>query len=150
MTVKYEITTHIKITDSKLDEASVVPARVLKKTIAAANAYIDKRFVLGSGQTLNLWDPNNDNSGGLSSFQALIIYADATVDLELTTNQGDANEELSSVRIGANIPFMLAGDESYFNHSAGDSFGGTLDVVDRIRVKEPNSQAVVVTMILIE
>jgi len=95
------------------------------------------------GSTVILWDTSA--SGNLADFDVLILYTDVEVEIEYTINEGDGNEELGSFRLAANVPFILGADDAYYNHSASDAFAGSLDVIDKIRVKESNSvQATVV------
>lgn len=91
-----------------------------------------------------LWDADTD--GNMASFDLLILYTDVVVDLEFTTNDGDAAEELCTVRLSPGSPLILGADDSYYNHSASDAFGGSLDVIDRIRVKESNNALATVSL----
>jgi hypothetical protein len=92
-----------------------------------------------------LWDA--DTSGNMGSFDLLILQSDVAVDVEFTANDGDAAEELFTVRLYPNVPLILGADDSYYGHAASDAFGGTgLDVIDRIRFDEPNNVLATVSM----
>jgi hypothetical protein len=86
-------------------------------------------------------------SGSWSDFDGLYIEADATVDVELTCNDG-ASEQLFVVRLLANQPFMLGSDVSFHTAVGGSLFAGTVDVIDLIRIIELNSTAANVRVIM--
>lgn len=91
-----------------------------------------------------LWDA--DTAGNMGSFDLLIIRSDADVDLELTTKDGDVDEEMGTVRLLAGMAYMLGADDSYFDHAPSDAFAGTLATIDRIRVIESNAVEATVTL----
>ena len=93
-----------------------------------------------------LWDAAA--SGSLADFDVLVLSSDQPVEVEMTINQGDGNEELNSFRLAKNVALVLGADDAFYNHSANDAFGGTLDVIDLIRVKETNSVDATVTLSL--
>ena len=99
-----------------------------------------RTFSLADATTAIIWDPTTD-SGPITTFDYLIVTADNAVDLELTVNEGDAAEELSSVRVASGVLFVLGADDSYYNHSASDIYAGTLDVIDKIRVRNTAASA---------
>ena len=95
-----------------------------------------------------LWNPTVD-AGPITTFDYLIITADNPVDLELTTNLGDAGVEYSSVRVASGVPFILGADDSYGTYSS-DVFAGVLDVIDKIRASNTAATATAnVTMYLV-
>ena len=62
--------------------------------------------------------------------------------MEFTANEGNANEVLDVKRLVVGVPLMLGADDTYFGASgATQGFGGTLDVIDKIRGDEPGSAA---------
>lgn len=103
------------------------------RTYSTKTLSMDQRWSLSSS-TATLWDPTA--SGNVADFELLVLSSDSDVELEFTTNNGDANEELSSLRLAANVPLLLGANDSFYNHSASDAFAGTLDVIDLIRAKE--------------
>lgn len=149
MAVSFTITTSIQVTDSDLASTSTDPIVKITKTVPSVSDYRLMRFVVAADATSILWDPNND-AAPVGSFQHLVMWADGVLDVELTTGEGEATEELSSFRLAANTPYMLGADDSYRNHSASDVYAGTLDVLDKIRVDEPNSTTVTCWLLLIE
>ena len=96
----------------------------------------DVEYVIAASSTVIVWNPTNDNADSVTDFDVMILLADKDLRIELTTNEGDANEELSSLTLTAGVPMMFGSDNSYYNHSASDVYAGTLDVIDKIRVKE--------------
>lgn len=69
--------------------------------------------------------------------------------LELTTDvDGSIGTELATVPVMAGVPFVLASSVSYANYTANFA-GGTLDKIQRIRVKNLNTADATVTINLI-
>ncbi len=110
--------------------------------------YVDKVIPVAADQTLVVWDTSVTGVDQPTDFDCLILVANGTLDVELTTNEGNANEELHTFRLIASVPYILGADDSYFNHSASNAYGGTLNVINKIRVDEPNSTAVELRIIL--
>lgn len=118
------------------------------KTFSSLTDIDVRQYTLAKDATQILWDPVNESTENMASFGLLIAIADGVLDLEFTANEGDGNEELATVRLTDALPLMLGADDAYSNHSASDAFAGTLDVVDKIRVDEPESAARVLTFIM--
>lgn len=104
-------------------------------------------LAIAADATQVVWNPTVTGDA-ISDFKFLAIMADGAVDVELTTNEGDANEELATNRLTKDLPLLLGSDDSFYNHSASDAFSGTLDVIDKIRIDEPESSAKVLTFII--
>lgn len=97
-------------------------------------------FSVGADATKDLWDPTRDATEVSSDFDFLYALSDGDLDMELETDTGaEVGREQGSVRLVKGLPLMLGADDSYANHSVGDAFGGTLDVIDRLRADEPSS-----------
>lgn len=118
------------------------------KTVSSLTAITMMDFAITADQTRIIWDPTNVTTENVTKFDIAIFWSDGNLDLEKTTNEGDANEELGSIRIVSDLPYMLGADDSYYNHSASDIYAGTLDVIDKLRVDEPASAARNLKMIL--
>ena len=131
-----EIVTYIYI-DGKL-----VNGRPYRAHITGLTSVEEKDYAIAADGTQVAWDPDNESSDAASDFDFMMAVSDGDLDLETTTKEGDANEELGSVRLYKNLPFMLGRDDSYYNHSASDAFGGTLDVIDKVRADKPSSSPV--------
>ena len=115
---------------------------------SSVTAITEMDFAITANQTRIIWDPTNVATENVSDFDRLILIADGILDIEFTANEGDANEELMSFRLTADVPFMLGADDAFSNHSASDAFAGTLDVLDKIRVDEPSGSAKNLKLIL--
>ena len=85
-----------------------------------------------------LWDAD-DAGEALTAFDLLVVVADGVVDLEVTTAEDDGSQELFTARLAAGVPFVLGADDSYKGHGADDAYAGTLSVIDKLRIKEPNN-----------
>lgn len=136
------------ITDTDADGEEVAQKIVLDKSITGVDAYRKTRFTIQNATRI-VWDAAGSGEE-IGSFQLLALWSDVAVDIELTVGEGEATEELDSFRLGAGVPFVLGADDAYRNHSASDAFAGTLDVIDKIRVKEPNNVEATVHLLLVE
>ena len=120
-----------------------------KKTIGSLTAIEDRTYSIASAATRNLWDPDQVDTEAVSDFDLMIAVSNGNLDMELDIDQnGTVGREEDSIRIVKDLPLLLGSDVAYANHSAGDAFGGTLDTIDRIRAKEPDSSAKNLRMLL--
>ena len=106
-----------------------------------------EHLAIEADATQVVWNPTVTGDS-ISDFKFLALVSDGDLDVEFTANEGDANEEIGTVRLTDGLPYMLGADDSYYNHSASDAFAGTLDVIDKIRIDEPASAARVLTFII--
>ena len=143
-----KITVGVDIVDNDGNTSSFL----WRDALTSGSEIFKQEFDLASDGTQIIWDPTNWTGFQVTKFNRMILVADGVVDVEMTTNEGEVsgNEELATIRLARNIPFILGADDSYYNHSASDAFGGTLDVINKIRVDEPNSAARKITMILVD
>lgn len=145
-----DITVKTLITyDGQAGDPSVsLPAYSVEKTYSGKTVVRDQQYTV-QNTTVVAWDPTNNTGESPSDFDLLVIWSDQDVELEFTCNEGDANEELVSVRLaGGAPPLVLGADDSYYNHSASNAFGGSLDVLDKLRIKESNNVLATVRLIL--
>jgi len=108
-------------------------------------------IVVAANATKIIWDPTTAATEATSDFDFLFMQATKDLDVEMTINEGDANEELNSFRLVAGVPFVLGADDAWFNHGASDIFANTAsnpDVIDKIRIDEPNGVAAELILIL--
>ena len=123
---------------SEFGEQSSIPQVPYKYSFNRSSLVAKKGIDIQVNNTAKVvWDGTTDTTTGTFSF--LFLISDVEVDLEFTANEGDANEELFTVRLAPNAPLILGDDASYFNHMVNDAFGGTLDVINKIRVQEINA-----------
>ena len=139
-----EVLTTIKIKDTNGQSREMN----FRAVISGLTSIETKEWAIAADGTQVLWDPTTDSSEAASTFDFLLAVADGTLDLETTTNEGHASEELSSVRLYKGLPFMLGADDSYYGHAASNAFGGTLDVIDKLRADEPATAARKLTTII--
>src|SRR5581483_2865064 len=89
---------------------------------------------LTSGQTVVVYDPTNDGLGVFSAFSALVVVAlTGNIELELTCNEGDANETVFSVKVVPGVPFILGSNYGRYGAVGAQGIDGTADVIDKIR-----------------
>lgn len=105
------------------------------------NEYYSHILTVSASGAVVVWDPATWTNFNISDFDTMCLISDGNLDIELTTNEGDSNEELYTLRLVDGLPLFLGADDSYYNHSASDAYGGTLDVIDKIRAKEPDGSA---------
>ena len=92
-----------------------------------------------------VWDPTAWTGFPLSAFDAMVLAladdtaSDLFLDIEQVIKEGDTNEEMNSFRLAPGCPLALGSNAAYYNHSADDIFGGSVDVVNRIRAKNPST-----------
>ena len=139
-----KIVTTIAITDLRGQKCDLS----FTDSISTLTAITHMDFAITADQTRIIWDPTVGATENVADFDRMILIADGILDIELTIFEGDANEELNSFRLVKDIPFMLGADDAWSNHSASDAFAGTLDVIDKIRVDEPESVAKNLKLIL--
>lgn len=113
------------------------------REIEIDNLY-DNTTTIAASATAVLYDPTLTGVPATSNAWLLLVLISDTdnVEIELTCNEDDTNERQFSITLAQGVPFVLGDDASRFNYSvgsAGDSFGGTLDSIDRIRAKNLNS-----------
>lgn len=123
-----KVTTKIIVTDTQGDTI----AREYSATASSLTAITQREIAVGASSTVAVWDASAQSP---TDFDALVLASDVALDVEMTINEGNANEELNSFRLAASTPIVLFADDAYFNHSASDAFAGTLNVIDKIRVK---------------
>lgn len=112
-------------------------------------SYTERRDLQTTVQNTSAVLYDSSVEGALADFDVLVLHSNQPVELELTINDGDANEELVSLTLARNVALVLGDDAARYNHSASDAFAGTLDVIDRIRVQEINNVAATVKGVLL-
>ena len=117
--------------------------RKLAKTATVTNLsdLESSEIAIAASATNIIWDPTVEATERMASFDFLALISDGILDVEFTANEAAATEELDTKRLIDAIPLMLGADDSFYGHTASNAFGGTLDVIDKIRVKEPAAAA---------
>jgi len=128
------------------DDNGTVQTHSWDKTITSLSQIDVRQFSLVADATPTIWDPTVEATENPADFDFLLLCSDGIVDAEFTCNEGDANEVIQTRRLYAGVPYMLGADDSYYG--ATGALGGTLDVIDKIRLDEPASAAKKVTVIM--
>lgn len=111
--------------------------------IPFGNASTPKVITLGTGicgkkdvscaqnTTKTIYDASTD----LADFDFLAILSDQDVMVEFTTDaNGGVGDEFYTMELAAGVWFILGDDVSYANYTSAFG-GGTLDVIDKIKVR---------------
>ena len=103
-----------------------------------------------NGAVKFVWNPTVWSDFRPSVFSVLALVSTGNLDVEMTINTGDGNVEYNSFRLVKDTPFVLGADDAYYNHAATTdaAFGGTLDIIDSLRVAEPSTAAVNLMMVM--
>src|SRR3990167_2992290 len=128
------------------NDNGTVSTHAWDKTITGLTAIRTSQIALPADQTRTPWDPTVEATEDMTDFDFLLIATDGNVDVEFTCNEADANETLQTRRIVSGLPYMLGADDAFYG--ATGALGGTLDVIDKLRLDEPASAAKVVTVIM--
>lgn len=117
-------------------------------TTLALTTLWDNDIVVPADSEVVAWDPTaTDAPATPTAFKYLYLLADQEVDVELTVNEGDANEHYMGFRLPAGVPFELFDDAGYYNAGAPPAsiFDATEDVIDRLRFRnfDASVQAIV-------
>ena len=139
-----KVETIITITDDFGNEREITTS----KTFTGLTVIEERDYTMAANDTQIAWDPTNVTTDALQTFKFAMFLSDGVIDLESTANEGDANEELDTKRLTDQLPLFLGADDSYSNHSASDAIAGTLDVIDKFRLDDPNGAARKVKAIL--
>lgn len=122
------------------DEQNKTKKFVISKSITSLTAIEERDYAISADATRTLWDPTNVTTEAVSDFDFALFWADGNLDLEMDIDSGgEVGREQNSIRLVKDLPLMLGADDAYANHSAGNAYGGTLDLIERFRVDEPAS-----------
>jgi len=86
----------------------------------------------------------------LADFDLLVVTSTAAgVFVELTTDPDNSvGDEVFTVELAANVPLVLGSKRSYANYTA-DFGGGTIDAIQRVRVKNTGTTAATVELVAV-
>ena len=102
-----------------------------------------EEIVLPASTTITIWNlaDSSENIDSLSFFK-IFNNGSSSIQIEITVDDGgEVGEELHTATIPSKSFYILTSSAAYANHSVGDAFAGTIDSVEKIRVKEPNGVA---------
>jgi len=105
---------------------------------------VDAELVLAAGTAYTLWDATDTAPLAPTTFTGLILLAldGDDIEIELTTQEGDANARQGSVTLKEGWPFLLGDDDGRYNYTvgaAGDAFAGTAGVIKLVRAKNTHA-----------
>ena len=108
-----------------------------RSTYTALNEKSGKTIDLAASGTVTIWDPTVDAGETVQGFEYLFVKSDKDIHVEFTINEGHASETVFTVKVPAGRWVLLPSDVAYYN----GGFAGTLDVIDKVRLKELNAVA---------
>lgn len=102
---------------------------------AVTGSVYQTRVVVAAGATTTLFTTDN-----LADFNLMVITSTASnVFAELTTDvSGGVGTELATIELSSKVPYILASNRSYANYTANFA-GGSVDAIERVRVKNTGS-----------
>lgn len=108
------------------------------REITVSQPHFNQTKLLAAETTWDAWEAGAEEP--ISDFDFLFIESDLSgVMVELTADKGgEIGTRVFTIGLIANIPLMLPSNLSYANYSA-DFGAGTLDLIDRIRVRNKST-----------
>lgn len=110
----------------------------------------NKEIIVAASATITVWDIS-DSSENITSLSFFKIFNNGanSIEIELTVDGGnEVGEELHTATIPSKSTYIVTSNAAYANHSAGDAFAGTIDAIEKIRVKEPNGVSANINLII--
>jgi len=109
-----------------------------------------KNVSLSAGAVKFVWNPTVWSDYEPSGFAVLGMVADGDLDVEIGCQVTAATVEYNSFRLAADTFLPLTTNAAYYNHASTTdaAFGGTLGIMDSIRVAEPSTASVNLTMVI--
>ncbi len=117
-------------------------------TVSLDGDVFDVTNTIAATTTWDAWTSGAEQS--VTDFDFLYIESELDdVLVELTIdNAGDVGDEIITIQLKKDIPLILGSDTGYANYTA-DFAGGTLDVIDRIRIRNPSSASTAAVRVLL-
>lgn len=109
-----------------------------------------KNLSISNGAVKFVWNPTVWSDYEPSGFVVLGMVADGDLDVEIGIQVTDSAKEYNSFRLAANTFLSLATNAAYYDHASTTdaAFGGTLGKMDSIRVAEPSTASVNLSMVM--
>lgn len=118
------------------DERGVVKKIPISTTLSSRSTPEERDYSIADAATVNLWDPLATDTENPATFSFLMVWSDGAVDLGFWGDDGgEVGKNTWSHRVVADVPFILAADDTYANPGADDPFTGTLDLIERLGIK---------------
>lgn len=141
------IETLVKFTD----ERGVVKKIPIATTLSSLSKPEERDYSIADAGTQICWDPLAVATENASTFSFLLVWADGAVDVEFICDDGgEVGKVIWTERVVADVPLMLGADDSYANPGADDAFAGTLDKIERIRIKNSSGATRKIKVIIAE
>lgn len=107
-----------------------------------------KNLSISNGAVKFIWNPTVWSDYEPSAFSVLALISDGDLDVEMGIQVTAATTEYNSFRLAADTPFVLTTNGAYYNHASTTdaAFGGTFGTIDSIRVAEPSTASVNLTI----
>ena len=130
----HKVTFATTLTVEDLEDGSIQTYETSAEIDSLEKAVVKETTV--NNATATLWDAAAAGEVATAFDFCVLLCLDATVDVELTCNNGDANEALFTIRLRPDVPVPIPANFSEYNPGG---FGGSDDVIDLIRVRENNT-----------
>ena len=122
--------------------------RPYSKTITCANGAEERIYSLATATELTVWNPTVDTSEAGATFVYLRVVSDQDVMLLTVTDiGGEVGSVWGTHELVKGLPFQLGSDTSYANGS-DNSFTGTLDVHDQIRIRNDSGSTAIISVLI--
>ncbi len=140
--------TLLKITD----ERGLTRTIPIATTLSSRSKLEERDYTIADAAVQLCWDPTAVATENPSSFSFLLIWSDGDVDVEFVTDDGgDVGKIIWSERVVKDVPLILGADDSYAAAAPGDDiFAGTIDLIERIRIKNGSGAERKVKVIIME
>jgi hypothetical protein len=134
----WEDANRVQDADGDLLEPVILPA--------VSGTVFQRQVSVAASTTATMFDIAND----LGDFDVMVVVSDkSSVMLEWATDKdASVGDEFATIGLYANMPQMFGTDDSYANYTSNFG-GGTLDKIERVRVRNLGTTAAVVKLIAI-
>lgn len=118
------------------DERGITERTPVSVTLGSRSKPEKRDYSIPDATVVNCWDPLATDTENPQSFSFLEIWADGLVHVEFTVDDGgEVGKVVFTLPVIADLKFQLGSDASFANPGADDAFSGTLDLIERIRIK---------------
>jgi hypothetical protein len=114
----------------------------LTKTVDSLTEIRKQEITVSASSTVLLWD-SVSTSENINDFDYILIYNTGSGNLHIELEVDEDNsvgEEFSTIVLPTKTHSVFFSNSAYANNGSG-SFSGILDIIEKIRVKEPDGVA---------
>lgn len=122
---------------------------VLTKTVSSLTEIRKQEVSVAASGTIILWD-STAASENINDFDYALLYNTGTGSLQIefeVDEDSSVGEEFCTTVLPTQSHCVLFSDSAYANNASGN-FSGTLDTIEKIRIKEPDGVAGSILFIL--